>query len=423
MGNPPNPAVQAKDTVELLVRVLRPNGEPVNGAEVTVEGLNGPPRKEASQVVLLDKQNQDGWARFLLSSRELDGVTGDLPVTARKPISGPVQHGVNTQEGKGKIPVFQGATLLGPGIVFLKDPCLERFPDPQTDTIPAWNLTLDQAIRTLVWLHAQREIILIPEPVFQHESSDCKLVNPNPNLKLNPDPKVTLSPDNVAKTVNFRNCNFPRIPFKHNEKILTVEKLGPIQPRNAVGFYRLAKFLGRDSEWGVTTILHISVLSPGRHSRGHCLDFSGVIGKVKAGPFTGNTLDLHVQIDWGAKPTPAVDNQGNVVSGKPPQFDYPRGQNFPKLPYRLAKVTGADPMARDFFQQLYRWLSQEYPVSSSQRPGTFGPPSSPPPAHPGAIKGLTIHPDYPDVNTPPDGKDGREAHNNHIHVEMPEGPL
>jgi hypothetical protein len=346
-------------------------------------------------------------------------------------------------------------------IISLRDPCVERRADPGTDAIPAWNLTEEQAINTLVFRHGREDLVLRPEPTFEHDATDCKLKSPAPVSGT----KVTLAPDKLARRISLRNCDFSPGTGKRRDRVLSLQAVGPIQPRNAVGLFRLANFclgLGLNLD----TILHIGILSTGRHARGHCLDFSGAMGP-NGEPF------LHVIPEWGNKHAPFVNAQGDITAPSPGTTNvngYPQGQQFTKLPYRLenlpqqnpdeldvdlrsvdelraniARIKGidpatlakksaaeiraqaeqirketADPRATRFFREVYAFFCREYTRSINQPHGDATLAANAVPAGPGAESTATIHPDYPKANSP-GNVDGREAHFNHIHAEMPEG--
>jgi hypothetical protein len=418
MTAPIVPSAPAKQKTELEVTVVLHGGDPVAKAEITVDGLHGPQRKLTTPT--------NGTVVFLLTPQELGDDVDKVQLTARKPLDAP-RHGVSELVAAEQIIIAKGLRL---GTTMnLKDPCLLNFPDPQTDGIRAWDMTLEQAIRTLVFLHARNnKVVLKPNPVFSHKDGVCQLVSPSIDPNKIKDQKVTLDPDKVNGVVKFRYCDFKNNIFTKDRKVLSAHVLGPIQPRNAVGYFRLAKHVFET--WGVTTVLHVGILAGGRHDRGHCLDYTGGIGTVPGShpKHANKELDLHVYIDWGSKPTPKVDAQGNLV--QPPKVGEPGYsiiKSFPRLPYRLEAMPGADELARDFFLDVYQFLLTEYPQTSSQKPTQSAQPASN--LSPGEITGLTIYPDYPKANSivkddqgnEHEQPDGRGRHNNHIHIEMPEG--
>jgi len=409
---------------KLTIKVVRERtGEALGLVTVIVDGLAGPARKALTDA--------KGVASFVLTPQDVATVTGSVPVTAQLPIPGGTdptngnKHGATQQEAKAAVPLTIGAA--NSQTIPLANPCLAAFPNPGTDAILARNLTVTQCRDTLVHLHAQGEVTLIPEPTFRHSAAGCVVTNPTDSNRT----RVRLKGSGVAKTVEFRNL----VNFDFAKKSVGVNGGGDgffLQYRNAVGLFRLAKHVGRDLVWKVTKIFHIGisgeepfVLIKGtgnRHTRGHCIDFGGAELVVDKGPDAGKTLIVTIFFDWGRAVVPALDpantDKLNPVVKTPVTLTktatWPPGDTT-TLPYRLEHGRGADEVAPRFFLDVYRFFNREY-CDASQTPGTIR--AAQPDGKPGDQRGRVVHPDYPRED--PTGKGGRVAHDNHIHAEMPD---
>jgi hypothetical protein len=123
----------------------------------------------------------------------------------------------------------------------------------------------------------------------------------------------------------------------------------------------------------------------------------GVVGSREGTPF-----HLTVFNDWKNKSVPNLDDRS-----KPRWPDWPPVTR--RLEYRLATLPGADPLARDFFADLYAWVAGEY-QDRTEGPGQVELPST-------IGEGSRIMtPDHPESK--PGTKNGREAHHTHMHWQV-----
>ena len=408
----------------LAIKVTRERtGEVVAGAEVTVDGLNGPARKA--------RTDGKGVASVVLTAQEVETVTTGVTVTARLLIPGGDKpggsvHGATHQEGTATVALKVGAP--NSATVPLKNPCLAAFPDPATDGILARNLTLRQARDTLVRLHAQGELTLVTDPTFKHDATGCTVVAPAEDNET----RVGMKGAPIAKTVEYRTLS----TFDAVKKTVGSHSAGDLfllQHRSAVGLFRLAKFLGRDSGWNVKKIFHPGISGsvpfarkggPGnRHTRGHCIDFSGAEAVESTGPNVGQAFTMTVLFDWGRAPVPALDpkspDKRRPTVATPVAFTtgntkWPAGDTD-TLPYRLEHVQGPNENPRRFFLDVYQFFNREY-CDAAQVAGSIR--AAQPDGKPGELTGMVVHPDYPVEG--PGAQNGREAHENHIHAEMPD---
>jgi hypothetical protein len=407
----------------LTVKVVRERtGDALPGVTVTVDKMDGPARKGLT--------DGKGVAPFVLTPKDVATVTS-AEVTARLLIQGGDKadgnkHGVTHQEVTATVPLTIGSP--NSATLTLPNPCLAAFPNPGTDGTLARNLTVRQARDTLVHLHAQGEVTLVPEPVFKHDVSGCSVVTPVDSNTT----RVRLRGAAVAKTVEYRVL----ITFDSAKKTVGTTGGGDLfllQHRHAVGLFRLAKFLGRDSGWNAKKIFHIGISGAdpfvlineqgNRHTRGHCIDFGGAEIVIATGPDKGDTFTMTVLFDWGRAPVPDLDpantDKLNPVVKTPVTFT-PTNTTWPSgdtttLPYRLEHVRGPNDRPRLFFLDVYQFLNREY-CDATQVAGAIR--LAQPDGKPGQLKGMVVHPDYPKED--PRGKTGRVAHDNHVHAEMPD---
>ncbi len=130
---------------------------------------------------------------------------------------------------------------------------------------------------------------------------------------------------------------------------------------------------------------------------GRAIDLVGVVGTQPSGPF-----HLTVYNDWKTRSVPNLDDRS-----KPRRPDWPPVSR--RLEFRLATLPGVDPLARDFFADLYNWVAGEY-QDRTDGPGRLGPRSA-------IGEGSRIMtPDHPDSK--PGTKNGRAAHGAHIHWQV-----
>jgi hypothetical protein len=172
-----------------------------------------------------------------------------------------------------------------------------------------------------------------------------------------------------------------------------------LDPRNAVALARLAAWAS--SAYGVHTIVHIGVNGDdtgGRvdcHGQGRAIDIAGVFGPGAAG-------SLLVRRDWGER---SVPNEADPSGPRPAQW--PTGSRA--LTYRLADAPDADPAAVGFFRDLYAVVAGQWQDGGDT-------PTGPAPTSEIGTRSFVMHPDHP--SSSPTGKGGREAHIDHLHVQI-----
>jgi hypothetical protein len=172
-----------------------------------------------------------------------------------------------------------------------------------------------------------------------------------------------------------------------------------LDPRNALALIHLCQWL-RDA-YGVTELYHagISGDAPGGrvdcHGQGRAVDLVGVWRPASE---AADEMYLTVFDDWG-----------NVaIDGLTPGGDWPPGTGG-ATSFRLDDPS-ADPVAAQFFRDLYVFIAGEWQdrTSGFEEEGN--------PTLPGSDSGFIMHPDHKDSD--PSGKHGREAHKNHVHMQI-----
>ncbi|MEU8580238.1 peptidoglycan-binding domain-containing protein [Streptomyces abikoensis] len=175
-------------------------------------------------------------------------------------------------------------------------------------------------------------------------------------------------------------------------------ELAGLDIRHVVGLVRLALHLS--STWGVTEVHHAGIGDPSRndcHGNGRAIDFVGVVGSRLGAPF-----HLTVFNDWKNHSVPDLDDPA-----KPRRPDWPPVTR--RLEFRLLSLPGVDPLARDFFADLYAWVAGEY------QDMTDGPRQIDPPSAIGKASRI-MTPDHP--TSAPGERNGREAHHSHMHWQV-----
>lgn len=168
-----------------------------------------------------------------------------------------------------------------------------------------------------------------------------------------------------------------------------------LDPRNALALVRLCQWL--HDTFGVTELYHAGIDGDGSgqrtdcHGQGRAVDFVGVKGSRD-----GTDFFLTVNDDWGTVDTPSTP--GGVWQ--------PVGTSATH--FRLDDVEGHD-LARDFFRQVYEFIGSQWQDHSSQADGV---------AEVSAIGtgSFVMNPDHP--TSKPGTKNGREAHQGHIHMQI-----
>jgi hypothetical protein len=170
-----------------------------------------------------------------------------------------------------------------------------------------------------------------------------------------------------------------------------------LDPRNALALVRFCRWLSQT--WGVTELHHLGIdgSAPSDrndcHGQGRAVDWSGVAGTKDGAAYT-----LSVLKDWGTVSTPST----------PGGTWQPTGTN--QVHFRLDDAPGSE-FARDFFRSAYNFIAGQWQDHSANPDG---------PADPSVIgKGSFImNPDHPSSNPAPGAKNGREAHANHLHMQI-----
>jgi len=173
-----------------------------------------------------------------------------------------------------------------------------------------------------------------------------------------------------------------------------------LDPRNALALVRLCGWLAEN--YGVTELYHLGISGGGVdasgnprvdcHGQGRAIDFVGVKGTNS----DGNDFMLTVFDDWG-----------NVSTAVTPGGDWPAGTGS-DVSYRLDDPD-ADPFASGFFRDLYAFIASEW-QDRSDGPDPAGSPTSI------GERSYIMHPDHP--STAPGTPHGREAHKNHVHMQI-----
>jgi hypothetical protein len=195
---------------------------------------------------------------------------------------------------------------------------------------------------------------------------------------------------------------------RQGHKATTRQVLGNLDARNVVFLTRLATLM----RWyGATTIYHIGFLfDPSRtdcHGQGRACDFAGAAGDgwevTVAQHWSGQPVVMPV--DWTA-PNGKRFTRGQKLADWPPApFNRTTYRLEPSNPY-LDPTLNPD-LARQIFYSAYQHAITEgtdtrAPVMSSI----------------GATSDFVLHPDYPVSNPDPTAKGGREAHWQHIHMQV-----
>lgn len=174
-----------------------------------------------------------------------------------------------------------------------------------------------------------------------------------------------------------------------------------LDPRHAVALARLAERLA--TVHGAVTIKHLGVNGDSSgartdcHGQGRALDFAGVTGTVD-----GADYDVDVLRDWGRRSVP--DESDPSASRLP---SWPAGTR--DLTYRLESDPDVDQRVTDLFRDVYQVAVEQWQDLDDQ-PSPSGSAS--------AIgqRSFVMNPDHP--TSKPGTPNGREAHANHVHVQI-----
>lgn len=200
--------------------------------------------------------------------------------------------------------------------------------------------------------------------------------------------------------------------------LLTIDKKGNkstmrqavanLDARNVVFLVRLSELM----HWqGATRIYHIGfVFAASRtdcHGQGRACDFAG------AG---GEDWDVTVAQHWSGQPV-VMPVDWTTPDGK----RYTRGQrlpDWPPAPYNKTTFR-LDPTNPHLDQSLKPELARQVFSSAYQLAITEGADTrAPVMSSIGATSEMVFHPDHPTSNPDPDAKGGREAHWQHIHMQV-----
>jgi hypothetical protein len=173
-----------------------------------------------------------------------------------------------------------------------------------------------------------------------------------------------------------------------------------LDPRNALAIVRLCQWL--NTNHGATELYHlgmtVEVDNNGNprtdcHGQGRAVDFVG----VKTVAEDGTEIIRTVFDDWGTARTSLT-----------PDGNWPAGTGS-AVSYRLDAPDAENSDARDFFRAVYEFIASQW----QDRTTTADPADTPT-----AIgeRSFIMHPDHP--STAPGKPNGREAHRNHIHMQI-----
>ncbi len=221
-------------------------------------------------------------------------------------------------------------------------------------------------------------------------------------LKLNPAPAAKL-PATPPTWVNFATSSMNGVEFKYWTGSAVVRHvLETIDPRHGVALARLADWA--KTNYGVTVIYHLGIGGDSTktrvdcHGQGRALDFAGVQGTGS----NGMTFDWQVLRDWGKKTVPDLKNpSGPRLASWPPVSGV--------IVFREATGPDAGTAYAAFFQALYsfaadEWQDKDDKPSASTTPTAIGDHT------------FMMNPDHP--TSAPGTPHGREAHQNHLHVQI-----
>ncbi len=167
-----------------------------------------------------------------------------------------------------------------------------------------------------------------------------------------------------------------------------------LDPRNALALVRFCQFLS--DEFGATDMFHLGISGDASrqridcHGQGRAVDFAGAARRVG----DGDDFSLTVLTDWGSANTPLT-----------PGGDWPPGTGS-NTSYRL---DGQGTFAESFFRNVYDFIAGEWQDRSENADGADTSTSI------GEVS-FVMHPDHP--ATAPGTPHGREAHKNHIHMQI-----
>jgi hypothetical protein len=381
----------------LTVIVQTPNGGAINDVEVEIWNLRKEKTGANSNKVTFKILNSEYDERVAPQGNKIN-------IKVRKAHYGPANAtggtAVTPGEASEDVDFTKGTPLTV--TMQLQDAGLARYTDTY-DAIACRDLTRRQARDALLCLHAQGRIRLYPEPTFNHTTANvcdanCKLTSPLVGQRVNMMPKVG--------DVDYLYVGV--IPETNDQVASRGQSLNleQLDVRNGVGLYRLGQLL--HDNYFASTIYHSGISGGGGrtdcHGQGRAIDFDGA---------AGNKGTVTVYNDWGKM---------QVFDMNDPETDpnlkrrLAKGQPWPyvseTLMYRLDPVPpGGRDLARRVFQDVYNWAVTQYSDKTANSPQTT-------PASRIGEGGRVMNADHHDSDK--DGKNGREAHDGHMHMQIGE---
>lgn len=275
----------------------------------------------------------------------------------------------------------------------------------------------------------------MPDPLFfrpakvmtKAEARDCylhylawgKFEIPNRDVLFTVDAQGNLQPPAPTAKVYISPPVIGGVKFlylttidRQGHKTTVAQALGNLDARNVVFLTRLASLM----QWyGATTIYHIGFLfDPSRndcHGQGRACDFAGAAGDgwevTVAQHWSGQPIVMPV--DW-AGPSGKRYTRGSRLPDWPPHFKQTTFRLDSSNPY-LDTALNPD-LARQVFYSAYQHAITEGTDTRDAVMSSIG-----------ATSSFVLHPDHPSSNPDPAAKSGREAHWQHIHMQVgPTGP-
>ncbi len=315
---------------------------------------------------------------------------------------------------------------------------------------------LGEVQKELLYGIAQGDIALTPESAFTivHAeggddyaacTSDCK-------LKATDAKKKVSVKDNTLAGVQFIRV----ADFSNSMNTITWGKthMNNLNQRLVVGLARLCRILRDDHQ--VTNIYTQGFITANNdaHQHGRAMDFSGAAREKpeKAVQSIRTDVDLIVVYHWGNVHLQVQDTAGTIKrraedgkqyhadgGARPPNEDLLYRLDPEPQPSERNSKTKDLPQshftkAKEVFLAAYQFCTAQFssrdawlgPSSEIRKPGTPAAIAAAnecdandalDPGNPGLIKGYCLHPEYPKPNAPGD-KDGRQAHRDHIHMQL-----
>lgn len=253
-----------------------------------------------------------------------------------------------------------------------QEDCLENFSSGVPQGTAARDMTLEQARDVVVELHRDGLITLRSgfEPKFKEDAEgNCTLIAPAA-AKMPIGSKVA------------------GIPFKIMQGSGAVESyMSDVDPRLVVGLHRFTEML--KTKWSAKAILHTGIHVDGRGFDFFCAVLPDGDGEQR----------VCVLEDWGKRKVPKSAGSTEASDSD----DWPTTAT--ETSFRL-NVTGSGNDNAQFFQDAYNlFVAEFYDVDECGSSSEIGGGS------------YIMTPDHP--TSKPGTKNGREAHKNHVHAEMP----